>query len=101
MGLENFKTSDSSEEYSIGSVKTRKKISNVTINKKTWTRILYHNPEMGTVLASGMDEKSVKALVQLMDQIIQGDIEKVDIDEEKLKGLEQHRDEVVDTFLKE
>lgn len=98
MGLEDFKSED---EYSIGSISTRKKVKNVKLDKRHWEHLLWHDPHWASFFGHKMDEQSIKAVVQLMDEIIEEGVEGVARNEEKEQEIEEERDKVVEEFLKE
>lgn len=98
MGLEDFKSED---EHSIGNVSTRKKIDNVNLSEDDWKHLLYHNPEWAVYFANGMEEKSVKAMVEAMDELIEDGRRGVSREDELEAELEQYREEVVNKHLRD
>lgn len=98
MGLEDFKSDNGN---SVGSVSTRKKIKNVKIDKQSWKRILYHHPSFAETIVSGTDEQGVKAIVELMDKIIQQEEDVEGWSENQAEEVERVRNNIVSWHLED
>lgn len=72
MGLEEFKQESEPEEPSLS---TRKQVQNVTFDKESLANVFYGNPETLYTLASGTDENSTKALINLFTDVMNEDHE--------------------------
>lgn len=70
MGLEDFKAEESESSSSIS---TRKKVKNVTFDKKEVAKVIKSHPGTLYTLAAGTDEAGRKALIQMCQNIIDGD----------------------------
>lgn len=104
MALDNFKEEEeenSSDDYDIGSISTRKKIKNVTLDKQQWEEFIVNSPNQVAYLSSDMDDNSVKAVVETMDSIIQDGIDDLELDDNRLQTIEQARNKVVNNLIKE
>lgn len=98
MGLEDFKSED---EYSIGSVTTRKKIKNVKLEDDDWKHLLYHDPHWATYFANGMEPEEIKAMIQVLDELIEEGRDGVKQNEETTEQIRDVREELVDEYIKE
>jgi hypothetical protein len=96
MGLEEFKSDNSDDE---SDVSTRKKPENVTFNRESLARVITSHPPTLYVLASGTGESGVKALVQMAQNIVDGN-HHFDIGKYKdTSDLEHEIEETTETFL--
>lgn len=92
MGLDDF---GSDSESSGSSIKTRKQIENVQLDEVFWDNVVTTNPGVMYAAAISTDEPSAKAIVQKIDEALDGDIEGHDIGEEITEGLEEVREEII------
>lgn len=100
MGLEDFKESDEFEE---GTVKTRKNIENVSLNKDTWDHLIVHSPQWLTTFAgmSSWSENEVKSAVQRIDELLErGSTTNVTISESEKENMRKARSDLVDNHLR-
>lgn len=97
MALDDFKTD---KEYGIGTVTTRKDISNITLPKEEFIRHMYYAPEVVKVLAPGLEENEIEALIEEMDKIIQEGSDVRPDFEDREEELRQIRNTVVEDYLK-
>lgn len=98
MALDEFITE---KEYPIGSIKSRKKVENITLDKETWKFFVAHAPDWAESWAHDMERSEVKAIVKLMDSIIEEGIEGVSLSDEELDELESKRDAIVQEHIAE
>lgn len=98
MALDEFITE---KEYPIGSIKSRKKVENITLDKDTWKFFVAHAPEWAESWVHDMERSEVKAIVKLMDSIIEEGIEGVSLSDEELDELESKRDAIVQEHIAE
>jgi hypothetical protein len=92
MALEDFKTE---KEYPIGSVKSRKKVENIKLNKAQWKHFAGYEPDWVSMFAADLEKTECKALVGLMDEIIEEGIEGVNLSDEELDRIEEERDNII------
>jgi hypothetical protein len=100
MGIEDFL---SEEQYSFGSIKTRKKMENVTVSKEAWARALAHNPHITLTFITGMDETGIKATIQMFDEVLEGelDFEMGELSDETREELKDVRTQIIEENLDE
>lgn len=98
MGLGDFITD---REHQVGDVTTRMKIKNVTLTKDSWILISLYHTDAVRVLCQNMETKQVKALVQLLDEVLEEEHESPVVDEHDLDELEEIREDIVDTYIRE
>jgi len=93
MGLEQFQTE---KEEKNNEIRTRKKIKNVNLDRDVWEDIVVEFMDLPTFIAHRMEEKEVKAMVQMMDEMMnpEDDEEPVEIE-----GLQETRDTLVDEHI--
>lgn len=93
MGLEQFQTEKEEENNEI---RTRKKIKNVNLDRDVWEDLVIEFMDLPMFIAPRMEEKEVKAMVQMMDEMMnpEGDEEPVEVE-----GLQEIRDVLVDEYI--
>lgn len=93
MGLEQFQTEKEQENNEI---RTRKKIKNVNLDRDVWEDIVVEFMDLPIFIAHRMEEKEVKAMVQMMDEMMnpEGDEEPIEAE-----GLQETRDMLVDEHI--
>jgi hypothetical protein len=97
MGLEAFKSEDSNSSSS--SISTRKKLKNVNLEREFYVDQAATDP-MSLINASRYtDETSSKAIVQMLDEIINDEIGEWDWTEEQIEEIEEAREEIVEQHL--
>lgn len=98
MGLEEFTTDN---EHGVGEITTRKKIENVSLPKDAWLHLLYHNPVYASYFAGQLGDSETKAMVQIMDQLIEEGSKGTKRYEERRNEIKGYRDEVVEEYIKD
>jgi hypothetical protein len=98
MALDEFITE---KEYPIGSIKSRKKVENITLDKDKWRFFVAHAPEWPESWANDMERSEVKAIVKLMDSIIEEGLDGVALSDDELDKLEDTRDNIVQEHIAE
>jgi len=96
MGLDSFKTE---KDYPIGSVKSRKKVSNIKLEKSAWKYFAAHEPQWIQMFCHDLERSECKALVGLMDEILEDGVEGTKLSDEHLEELESCRDEIIADYI--
>lgn len=100
MALDDFKTE---KQFEIGSIRSRKKVENVKLKEDEWKLLMEADPWIVSVIANRRKQTEVRAIVQLMDEMIEtgkgwaGE----NIGEEAVEKIEDERDEIVEENLED
>lgn len=98
MGLEEFKTE---KDYPIGSVKSRKKVSNIKLDKDMWKHFAAHEPYWIQMFCTDLEKSENKALVALLDEILEDGISGANLTDEQLDAIEDARDEIIKEHIED
>lgn len=96
MGLEDFTADDSTDSESI---KTRKKLKNVTLEKEFWTDLIVSAPTYAILAAEYSEESSAKAIIKEMDRVVNEDLEEYSVEPEQEEFIQGLRDDFVENNL--
>lgn len=98
MGLESFTTEDEEEESS-NTISTRKKLENVNMDRRFWELLVTSNPGVLLNASGKTNESSSKAMVQLIDEAMENEIDGVEVSEEEIEELEEIREQIVEEHI--
>lgn len=97
MALDDFASDDTDE--SDNRIKTRKKVKNVKLDKRFWELVVTTDPEYLNLAASFTDTPSVKALIQVMNKALEGNIDGVSVSDDKAEEIRETKHKMIDEHL--
>jgi len=98
MGLESFTTEDEEEE-SGNTISTRKKLENVSMDRWFWEILVTSHPGVIESASSFTNDSSSKAMVLLIDEALDDEIEGIEVSDDHAEELEEIREEIVEEHL--
>lgn len=83
----------------VGEVSSRRSAESIHLPREKWHRLLAYDPEWAEEFAKAGDEQHARFIIEVMDEILQGETRVEGLTDDDLRNIKNRRDAAVNEAL--